>query len=317
MRLIIIYIGMLIICSSVVCDGADPIYNLETWKSAGLSGWTNEATSQVELSNPGGRLNVAHVLQEYPKFVEDVVRVSILSGSYITDMSFKLSALDFRPSKVWLQFHSSESDNVWSFIVTPPEAGFQVVVDTPVDFSSGWVMLNGSEAQFQSDHQTIDWVGVYIRRSGTPAEQNYSIDDFLVQGLFYIVDNDLDGIADSWEVAHGLSSNDVNDAVLDSDYDGVSNYKEYRAGTNPNDDSSMFWAEIDKVSSGGETVAFELRWDSATNRNYTVWRSSDLSRSFSKLVEGINSTPPENIYTDPTNSNAPAYFYQIEVEPEL
>ncbi len=310
-------VGIMFFVMAGISYAADPIYNMETWSSNGTANWTNEATTQVELSNPGGRLNASHLAQTAPTFVEDVVKVPVASGSYITDISFNLSALDYRPSKVRLQFHSSESDNVWSLNVTLPDAGYQVVVDASVAFAEGWFMRDGSEAQFQIDRQTIDWIGVYIRRNGDPAEQNYSIDDFLVQGLFYIVDHDSDGIADSWEVAHGLNTNDVNDAALDRDGDGVSNYEEYRAGTNPEDDGSMFWAEIDKVLSGGETVAFELRWDSATNRNYTVWRSSDLNGNFSKIVEGIHSTPPENIYRYPAETNAPAYFYQIEVEPEL
>ncbi len=306
-----------VVCWASICNAADPIYNMETWNGSGTAGWTNEATGQVELSNPGGQLNAAHLSQSAPAFVEDVVKVPVVSGSYITDISFKLAAIDYRPSKLRLQFHASESGNIWSLNVASPDAGYEVSVDASLNYSEGWVMVSGTEVQFQIDRQSIDWMGIYIRRNADIEVQNYSIDDFLVQGLFYIVDNDLDGIADSWEVAHGLSSNDVSDASLDSDGDGVSNYEEYRAGTNPEDDSSMFWAEIDKVSSGGETVAFELRWDSATNRNYTVWRSSDLNSNFSKFAEGIHSTPPENIYRYPAETNAPAYFYQVEVEPEI
>lgn len=309
---------IMLIAFIVVCNAADPIYNFEDFSGPGTSSWTNDHPAQVEISNKDNRLNAEHLAQSAPDFVEDVVKMPIVAGSYITDISFRLGALDYKPSKLRLQFHASGSDTVWSLNLPPPEAGSQIVVDQPLTFSAGWsIGADSPEAQFNNDLWSIDWVGISIRRNADIAEQNYYIDDFLVQGLFYIVDNDADKIADSWEVAHGLNSNDVHDAQLDRDGDGVSNYEEYRAGTDPNDSDSMFWAKIDKVSSGGETVGFELRWDSTTNRTYTVWRATDLNGSFTKFAEGVHSTPPENIYRYPASTNSPAYFYQIEVDPEL
>ena len=310
--------SVMIVCAAVVCHAADPIYNLEDFSGAGTGSWTNETPNLVVLSNPGGRLNAAHISQTAPIFVEDTVMLPIASGSYITQIAFRLGALDYRPSRLRVQFHSSASNHIWSLDLPLPDAGYEVVVDQPIDFADGWNMgADSSQAWFESDLWSIDWIGIKIRRNADIESQNYFIDDFLVRGLFYIVDNDLDKIADSWEVAHGLSSNDVSDAQLDSDGDGVSNYAEYRAGTDPNSSDSLFLARIRRKTAGGETTAFELRWDSATNRSYTVWRSSDLGGAFYKLAEGVHSMPPENVYSDPANSNSPAYFYQIEVEPEL
>jgi len=318
MKIISTYIAMLPVCVGVVCNAADPIYNLENWSGAGTADWTNEATSDVLLSNPGGHLNAAYQPQSAPKYVEDAVRVPIASGSYITNVSFKLSALDYKPSKLRVQFHSSESDNTWSLTLTPPEPGNQIVVDKPLAFSAGWsIGANSPEAQFLNDLWSVDWVGVYIRRNADIEAQNYSLDDFLIRGLFYIVDNDLDGMADSWEETYGLNSNDVNDATLDKDGDGVNNYAEYRAGSDPENSASLFLTEIDRISVGEETVSFELRWDSIANRSYTVWKSADLSGSFFKLEQGVHPTPPENIHEDPAETNASARFYRVEVEPEI
>jgi hypothetical protein len=51
------------------------------------------------------------------------------------------------------------------------------------------------------------------------------------------LDDDNDGMRDSWEIANGLNPL-VNDANLDNDGDGFTNLQEYKAGTNPNDPKS-------------------------------------------------------------------------------
>lgn len=48
-----------------------------------------------------------------------------------------------------------------------------------------------------------------------------------------VVDRDEDGMADDWELAHGLNPNDPSDAALDPDGDGRSNLQEYLDGTDP------------------------------------------------------------------------------------
>lgn len=318
MKAIITYISILLISVGIVCQAADPIYNLDTWSDVGVSGWTNEATSDVLLSNPGGSLNASHQPQTAPKYVEDTVKIPVASGSYITNISFALSALEYKPSKLRVQFHSTESDDVWSLDLTAPEPGNQIVVNEPLTFSAGWsIGADSPEAQFLNDLWSIDWVGIEIRRNADIETQNYSIDDFLIRGLFYIVDDDLDKMADSWEETYGLNSNDVNDAGLDKDGDGMSNYAEYRAGSDPENPNSLFLMEIDRISVGGEIVSFELRWDSIENRSYTIWKATDLNENFFKLEEGIHPTPSENVYEDPAETNGSVRFYRVEVEPEI
>ena len=47
-------------------------------------------------------------------------------------------------------------------------------------------------------------------------------------------DKDNDGMADDWELTHGLNPDDLSDASLDPDNDGLSNLQEYQQQTNPN-----------------------------------------------------------------------------------
>ena len=52
------------------------------------------------------------------------------------------------------------------------------------------------------------------------------------------LDDDNDGMPDSWEIANGLNPL-LNDANLDKDGDGFTNLQEYKAGSNPNDPKSI------------------------------------------------------------------------------
>lgn len=49
------------------------------------------------------------------------------------------------------------------------------------------------------------------------------------------VDSDHDLLPDSWEIDHGLDSNDPNDAILDRDNDGESNLEEFKRNNIPTD----------------------------------------------------------------------------------
>lgn len=100
----------------------------------------------------------------------------------------------------------------------------------------------------------------------------------------------------------------------DPDEDGMLTWREFLANTDPNDNLSLLHFELVQPDlAAGETV---LRWQSASNRVYSIWRSADLTDGFGqRIVTNLPPTPPMNSYTDAVNG-AEAQFYLIEANPE-
>ena len=79
-------------------------------------------------------------------------------------------------------------------------------------------------------------------------------------------DSDQDGMPNGWETAHGLNPNSAADAAQDADGDGVNNLAEYRAGTDPQNQGSVF-----KIASYGVLNGkLNLKFTAAANRAYAV-----------------------------------------------
>jgi hypothetical protein len=87
-----------------------------------------------------------------------------------------------------------------------------------------------------------------------------------------VPDFDRDGLPDVYEVAIGLDTNNVADALTDLDADGVSNYREYLAGTDPLDPASYFRVD-EEIENGITTVMFSA----SSNKTYTVEFTDNLS----------------------------------------
>ena len=83
--------------------------------------------------------------------------------------------------------------------------------------------------------------------------------------IITLADADGDGLADIWEGAHGLNTNNVADATLDTDGDTMSNRAEFLAGTDPTNPAS--YLKIDSISAlAGARLAF----GAVSNRTYSV-----------------------------------------------
>ncbi|MFA6174700.1 MAG: autotransporter-associated beta strand repeat-containing protein, partial [Kiritimatiellales bacterium] len=114
----------------------------------------------------------------------------------------------------------------------------------------------------------------------------------------------------SWLAQYGLTNYDA-DAAADADHDGLLTWQEYIAGTNPTNPASAFRITATNMLVKGKTV---IRWSSASNRFYSLSRTTNLMTGFNALAGASNlpATPPENVYTNPVPDGAAA-FYRINV----
>ena len=100
------------------------------------------------------------------------------------------------------------------------------------------------------------------------------------------------------------------DKTADADHDGQSNWAEFVAGTDPTSVSSRLALNAVATVSADH---FEVRWQSAAGRRYTLLKSATLDGAFTVVATGLSASPPENSFTDESATGAAA-FYKIRVE---
>jgi len=116
-------------------------------------------------------------------------------------------------------------------------------------------------------------------------------------------------VPDEWYLSH---FGEIRADGADSDADGMSNMEEYLAGTNPDDDTSYLGFTGLPVS--GVPGEFLVRWQSVSNKFYTLQAATNLLTGFDSILEtGIPATPPENVHTDNVGT-AGMRFYRIRLE---
>jgi hypothetical protein len=86
-------------------------------------------------------------------------------------------------------------------------------------------------------------------------------------------DSDADGLPDSWETHHGLSTG-IDDSADDPDGDRLTNLQEYQLGTDPKDGNSSFRTQGLQGNGGGK---FTVSWNSISGKSYTIQSSTDFS----------------------------------------
>lgn len=299
---------------------------IDTWTDAGVAGWTNSGP-KGSLANGGGYLNLRFGAQSRPESACDIARRPTDTGIIITNVSFAFRAIDMRPSAMRLYLHSNRSGNSWYVNLDVGVVGEWMAFSVPMTYAAGWVVgPEGTEEQFLSDIQSVDWIGVYVRRSGSEAAQNYGIDNVWITGFIkggsggggggvgMMSDNDTDGISDSWEVLYGLSPGNAGDAEADDDHDGMNNRAEFRAGTAPNNGASKLEMNLSRMNKGTRVDGLVVEWSSAASRTYRLLRTSDLAAGFAPIATGIGGTPPKNVFEDTTATNGGSYFYKVQVE---
>jgi endonuclease/exonuclease/phosphatase family metal-dependent hydrolase len=119
------------------------------------------------------------------------------------------------------------------------------------------------------------------------------------------------GVPEWWLAQFGWT-NLFDDAALDdADEDGHRTWEEYAAGTHPLDPESVL-AIVDVRPEPG--VAPVVRWLSASNRFYTVYRATNLLAGFEPVAVRLPATPPLNTYTDQV-VDAEFLIYRVDAAP--
>ena len=209
----------------------------------------------VGLLTDAGPAKISHVFAQF-------------TGGTITYLDFWA-----RPSVAWAQPDSTNvtAEGSGFSLVRLDAAGHLIVFDGDGSGGGRWVATGRSVALNESGQATA-WVRFTVRQNYTTKKWDLYLDDELVlhdlglrddtktylgqfsfasTGLatayldsFYIAsanplftDADNDGMSDTWETAHGLSTS-TNDRGSDLDSDGVTNIEEYALRTNPNSTDS-------------------------------------------------------------------------------
>jgi len=121
-------------------------------------------------------------------------------------------------------------------------------------------------------------------------------------------DEDHDGLPDTWELDHGLSSANANDAGIDSDGDRHTNLQEYIAGTDP-----MNAASVLKVTAGVQTGTARVRFTTVINKRYTLERAPSPAGPWNPVGDEIVGDGDVAILLDPDPVNDVQRFYRVRV----
>jgi len=178
---------MLVMCVPVA--RADTIVGEHDW-DPGPHGWTNqmgwtEVTRPATGGNTGGWLRVTftNTTDDPGDSWSDVVSVSasnLYAGTWSNYMGigFDFWSDDVVANALQVRWQSSTNSYVWGYVLTPPPTQSWSSVWAPLANWDDWAIDPfGSEDQFLADLSTIDWIGVYVSRSGSGA-QDYGIDNF-------------------------------------------------------------------------------------------------------------------------------------------
>jgi len=122
-------------------------------------------------------------------------------------------------------------------------------------------------------------------------------------------DIDGDGLPNDWESANGLNPNDPTDADEDDDTDGVSNRDEYQAGTDPQDDASVF--KIAGIQyAAPDTV--RLIFNALANRTYEILFKDAMGDAWQSLISiPANASDRLLTFTDSPPPGTGSRFYQL------
>jgi hypothetical protein len=117
-------------------------------------------------------------------------------------------------------------------------------------------------------------------------------------------------ISYAWLQQYGLPTDGSSD-FTDLDGDGMNNWQEWRAGTSPADSTSVLRL-LSPLLSGQNPASVNITWQSVTNRNYLLQRSTNLT-DFVTLATSIPGLQGVTSYTDTNATGTGPFFYRVGV----
>jgi len=176
-------------------------------------------------------------------------------------------------------------------------------------------MINWFHVRKFEDGMTKDFK-ILADSAGVP---NYSSYYAHVASPYFLTnvirDSQGNGIDDAWAVRYfGAVTACV--AGADSDGDGLDNWREYISGTDPRTNISYLGMNAVIPAGAADAAAgFRIQWSSATNRVYTLARSTNLiSGFFVNVATNLFATPTLNVYTDAVPGAGP-FYYRVRAVP--
>ncbi|MBN1669426.1 MAG: VCBS repeat-containing protein [Kiritimatiellae bacterium] len=165
----------------------------ETWNSGLLEGWTNN-NAYAAVSNPGTYLNLHFGALGVPSPEESILVGGTgasggdFTGNYLaagaTNIALKFLAAGYDPGLVRFFLHNPTSGNAWYTVLAAPVTNEWTEYNIPLDYDAAlWLIGSGeSRDQFLRDLENVDWVGVYVLRSGGTSAEDYGLDDVALGG---------------------------------------------------------------------------------------------------------------------------------------
>ena len=171
---------------------ASMVLGIHDWDTDGHNwqsqeGFTTLTDPVVGGGNPDGWLQIQFDATAAPEQDQaewfDVVYVdaqALFPGQWDTSMNvgFDFLAQDAIPGTLQVQWSSSTNSDVWAASLNPPTATNEWTSQRVYfDDWTAWQFPGATEDQFLSDLASIDWIGVYIYRTGAD-QQSYGLDNF-------------------------------------------------------------------------------------------------------------------------------------------
>ncbi|MBU1692735.1 MAG: hypothetical protein KKC51_02105, partial [Verrucomicrobia bacterium] len=301
--------------------------DLVGWTQDSVGNWTNSTSTPIT-----GSRSLKHNLSSTATTNYIYAQPVYSLATSQTVWRFNLKNGSFDPSannKFWVYLIANEG-NLRSSTVDGYAVGVNLTGSD--DLLKLWRVTDGAAASVVAA-STLDWgssftVGIEVTRStnglwelkydanggfdalvsaGMGTDTTYTVTSYF--GLLFQCTSSYAGLLRWDDISIYFTNNVSPDPDGDDDGDGMSNYEESIAGTDRDDEDSVFTATGARAAGGGNLI----QWGSVAGRQYSISWTASLTNTFGSLVTGLPATPSLNSYTDTVHTAVTAIFYRIGV----